>query len=215
MHSNNGKIIINIDDKKYQNWKACLTKELQKISSNKIEIDCKSLSLNCKDVQSIIEISNKWDCKIISFCSTSAKTIISAQALGYPSQFIAQNYSNEIFKRSGQNSNLSNTLFHQGTVRSGEYINSQGDLLILGDVNPGAIVSAEGNVMIWGKLLGIAHAGSKGNRKATISALQLRPLQLRIANIVARGPQEKPERCIPEQATIDSEKIIISPLDTI
>ena len=81
-------------------------------------------------------------------------------------------------------------------------------MLILGDVNPGAIVSAEGNIIIWGRLLGIAHAGSKGNFRATISALQLRPVQLRIANKVARGPEEKPQPGLAEQATISSEKII-------
>jgi len=87
-------------------------------------------------------------------------------------------------------------------------------LLILGDVNPGAKVSAEGNIIIWGRLLGIAHAGSKGNSQATISALQLRPVQLRIAKKVARGPKEKPQLGIAEQARIDSEEIIISPLET-
>ena len=87
-------------------------------------------------------------------------------------------------------------------------------MLILGDVNPGAKVSAEGNIMIWGRLLGIAHAGSKGNSKATISALQLRPVQLRIANKVARGPKEKLQLGLAEQARIDSEEIIISPLET-
>ena len=69
--------------------------------------------------------------------------------------------------------------------------------------------------MIWGRLLGIAHAGSKGNSQATISALQLRPVQLRIANKVARGPQEKLQFGLAEQAKIDSEKIIIRPLDSI
>ena len=109
---------------------------------------------------------------------------------------------------------FSKTNFHQGTVRSGEYLESPGDLLILGDVNPGAKVSAEGNIIIWGRLLGIAHAGSKGNSQATISALQLRPVQLRIAKKVARGPKEKPQLGLAEQAKIDSEEIIISPLES-
>ena len=111
--------------------------------------------------------------------------------------------------------NLSKTHFHQGTVRSGEYLDSPGDLLILGDVNPGAIVRAEGNIIIWGRLLGIAHAGSKGNFQATIAALQLRPVQLRIASKVARGPKEKPQIGLAEQARIDSEEIIISPLESL
>ena len=96
-----------------------------------------------------------------------------------------------------------------------EYYFSSSNLLILGDVNPGAVVSAEKNIIIWGRLLGIAHAGSEGNSQATISALLLRPVQLRIANKVARGPKEKTQFGIAEQAKIASEKIIISPLESI
>ena len=80
-------------------------------------------------------------------------------------------------------------------------------------MNPGAKVSAEGNIIIWGRLIGIAHAGSKGNSEATISALQLRPVQLRIAKKVARGPKEKTQLGIAEIARIDSEDIIISPME--
>ena len=156
----------------------------------------------------------EFNCKIISFYSTSLKTIISSKSLGYKSQFIIENSSKDNSDINKKNLNFSKTYFHQGTVRSGEYLESPGDLLILGDVNPGAKVSAEGNIIIWGRLLGIAHAGSKGNFHATISALQLRPVQLRIAKKIARGPKEKPQLGIAEQARIASEEIIIYPLET-
>ena len=151
--------------------------------------------------------------KVISICSTSRKTIVSAQSLGLKSQFSLDSDSKNSSMASDKNPTFLKTHFHQGTVRSGEYLDSPGDLLILGDVNPGAKVSAEGNIIIWGRLLGIAHAGSKGNSHATISALQLRPVQLRIANKVARGPKEKIQHGIAEQAKIASEEIIISPLE--
>ena len=208
------KIIINIKDSKYPNWKICLKNKLKVQKLINIEIDCKSLDLTCTDISEIIAISNQYNCKVIGFYSTSLKTIVSSQSLGYKSQFIIENLSNETLKINEKNLSFSKTNFHQGTVRSGEYLESPGDLLILGDVNPGAKVSAEGNIIIWGRLLGIAHAGSKGNSKATISALQLRPVQLRIAKKVARGPKEKPQFGLAEQARIDSEEIIISPLET-
>ena len=88
------------------------------------------------------------------------------------------------------------------------------DILIVGDVNPGAIVLAGGNIMIWGKLRGIAHAGRDGNASAKITALQLRPLQLRIANKVARGPKEKPEEGFAEEALIEEGIIVIKPART-
>ncbi len=215
MNSKPQKIIINIKDKKYLNWKLCLRNELRQNKSNNIEIDCKDLNLSCTDIVDLIEIAKHYNCKIISFCSSSSKTIISSQSLGYRSQFIFEDYSNKNLKLNDKNLDFSKTHFHQGTVRSGEYLDIPGNLLILGDVNPGAIVSAEENIIIWGRLLGIAHAGNKGNSKATISALQLRPVQLRIANKVARGPKEKPQLGLAEQARINLEEIIISPLASI
>jgi len=208
------KIIINIKDSKYPNWKICLKNKLKILKPSNIEIDCKNLDLSCTDIFEVIAIANQYNCKVIAFSSTSSKTIVSSQSLGYKSQFIIENHSNKTLTTNERNLTFSKNNFHQGTVRSGEYLESPGDLLILGDVNPGAKVSAEGNIMIWGRLLGIAHAGSKGNSKATISALQLRPVQLRIAKKVARGPKEKPQLGLAEQARIDSEEIIISPLET-
>ena len=215
MNLNNQKIIINLDDSKYLSWEMCLRNKLKLLKSVNIEIDLKNLNLSCKDLSEIIKIANEYSCKIISFCSTSSKTIVSSQSLGYQSQFIIENSSKNAFKINEDHLSSSKTHFHQGTVRSGEYLDSPGDLLILGDVNPGAKVSARGNIIIWGRLLGIAHAGSEGNSQATISALQLRPVQLRIAKKIARGPKEKPQLGIAEQARIASEEIIISPLETI
>ena len=214
MNPNNQKIIINIDDSKYLNWKICLKSKLKMLKSSNIEIDSKDIDLSCTDLSDLIAIANQHDCKIIGFCSTSSKTIVSSQSLGYKSQFIIEDSSINTSEINKKNLTFAKTHFHQGTVRSGEYLESPGDLLILGDVNPGAKVSAEGNIIIWGRLLGIAHAGNKGNAKATISALQLRPVQLRIAKKVARGPKEKPQLGLAEQARIDSEEIIISPLET-
>jgi len=216
MNSKSEKIIINFEDNKYLNWKLFLKRELKIINSINLEIDCRNIDLTCSDILELEAIANQFDCRIISFCSTSLKTIVSSQSLGYKSHFIVNYHSNKTSKVNSKNLNSSKTSFHQGTVRSGEYLESPNDLLIHGDVNPGAIVSAEGNIIIWGRLLGIAHAGINGNSLATISALQLRPVQLRIANKVARGPKDKPQIGIAEQASIDSSgEIIISPLESI
>ena len=214
MDSESQKIMINIDDDKYESWKLYLKNKLQKIKSTYIEIDCNDIDLSCRKILEIIEIANQYNCKITCFHSTSSKTTVSSQALGYKSHFVIENSSSKYLNIRSHGLNLPKTYFHQGTVRSGDYLESPNDLLILGDVNPGAIVSAKGNIIIWGRLLGIAHAGKNGNPKATISALQLRPVQLRIANKVARGPEEKPQLGLAEQARIDSEKIIICPLDS-
>ena len=215
MNSKPEKIVLKIDSNNYLDWKLFLENELKKINPTNLEIDCKNLSLSCTDILELISITNQYNCTVISFCSSSTNTIISSQSLGYNSHFIFESSSRNKSNVNTNDINSSKTNFHQGTVRSGAYLDSSGDLLILGDVNPGAIVRAEGNIIIWGRLLGIAHAGSKGNFQATIAALQLRPVQLRIASKVARGPKEKPQIGLAEQARIDSEEIIISPLESL
>ena len=110
--------------------------------------------------------------------------------------------------------NDSGFLFHKGTLRAGETLEAFNDVLIAGDVNPGAMVLAGGNIMIWGRLRGVAHAGKEGNECAKITALQLMPLQLRIANKVARGPTDKPEEGFAEEALIEDDAIVIKPART-
>ena len=102
-------------------------------------------------------------------------------------------------------------ILHEGTVRSGDRISSNGNLCIIGDVNPGAIVSAKKNIYVWGKLLGIAFAGVKGDNNAFIASLYLNPLQLRIADVIAIGPKDKPKNYYPEMAVIDNQTINIKP----
>lgn len=102
---------------------------------------------------------------------------------------------------------------HQGTLRSGDHRHASGSLLVLGDVNPGAQISAQGHVMVWGRLRGIAHAGCAGDRSACIVALHLHPLQLRIADAVARGPAEGPPLGWAEKAHLVEGSIQIDPAE--
>ncbi len=81
-----------------------------------------------------------------------------------------------------------NPLYLRQTLRAGQAVSHEGDLIIIGDVNAGAEVMAEGDITIWGSLRGIAHAGIDGNIKAEIRALRLQPIQIRIANYIARSP---------------------------
>jgi septum site-determining protein MinC len=104
---------------------------------------------------------------------------------------------------------------HQGTLRSGDHLQVEGSVLLLGDVNPGARISAAGDVRVWGRLRGVAHAGCQGNRQARIVALQLRPLQLRIAEAVARGPEDLPPLGYAEQALLVADAIAIEPAEPI
>ena len=148
---------------------------------------------------------------ISSICiySNNRDTILSGKSLKIDSAFIKEK---EIKKKLlSFNSKSKDDVIHKGTVRSGERISSNGNLCIIGDVNPGAIVSAKKNIYVWGKLLGIAFAGKSENKNASIASLYLNPLQLRIADVIAIGPKDKPKNCYPEIAVIDKQTIIIKP----
>jgi septum site-determining protein MinC len=73
-------------------------------------------------------------------------------------------------------------IFVQRTLRSGFKIEAHSHVVVLGDVNPGAEVVADGSIIVWGRLRGAAHAGASGDVNAMICALDLSPMQLRIAD---------------------------------
>jgi len=107
-----------------------------------------------------------------------------------------------------------NAKIHKGTLRSGQVITSESDLIIIGDVNPGAEVISKNNIIVLGALRGIAHAGISGNKNAVVFALEMDPVQIRIANIIARAPDEdnKHEKGVAEIAYIENETIVIKPV---
>ena len=141
--------------------------------------------------------------------SNNKDTIISGKFLKIDSTFINEReIKNKLLLF---NSKKKDDILHKGTVRSGERISSNGNLCIIGDVNPGAIVSAKKNIYVWGKLLGIAFAGKSGNKNASIASLYLNPLQLRIADVIAIGPKDKPKNYYPEIAVVDQRSISIMP----
>jgi len=152
---------------------------------------------------------NKINICSLRIYSNNRNTVLSGKSLKIDSAFIKeQEIKNKLLKF---NSKKKDDILHEGTVRSGERISSNGNLCIIGDVNPGAIVSAKKNIYVWGKLLGIAFAGKGGNKDASITSLYLNPLQLRIADIIAIGPKDKPKNYYPEIAVIDKLTINIKP----
>ncbi|HHV62805.1 MAG TPA: septum site-determining protein MinC [Firmicutes bacterium] len=103
-----------------------------------------------------------------------------------------------------------NTLLVKRTLRSGQGINHPGNVVVLGDVNPGAEVIAGGDIIVMGTLRGVAHAGVTGNEGAIVVALRLLPTQLRVANVIARAPDERSKSPnTPEVARIRDGMIVI------
>ncbi len=105
---------------------------------------------------------------------------------------------------------LAEPLYLHMTVRSGMDIRHQGTIVIMGDVNPGGEIFAAGDIIIWGRLRGMAHAGYPNNPQCLIMALQMEPTQLRIADRVARAPENPPPQFEPEIAYVTPQGIRIA-----
>lgn len=99
------------------------------------------------------------------------------------------------------------TKWVEGPLRSGGRVQYDGNVVVYGDINPGAEIIAGGNVIIWGRLRGVVHAGSQGNDKAIVCALELNPTQLRIADKIAVSPKRQ-GKIHPEVAMIKEGQIV-------
>ncbi|MBO8203894.1 septum site-determining protein MinC [Prochlorococcus marinus] len=211
------KIVINnlksqsLENISFENWDD-IHETFKKISLMKGPLEAKFFAINESiSADQLSKLKINFD-KINNFSlfiySNNRDTIIAGNSLKIDSTFVREK---ELKKLLLLNSKKKDDILHEGTVRSGDRISSNGNLCIIGDVNPGAIVSAKKNIYVWGKLLGIAFAGKGGDNNASISSLYLNPLQLRIADVIAIGPKEKPRNSYPEIALIDNKIIIIKP----
>lgn len=98
------------------------------------------------------------------------------------------------------------------TIRGGQEVKTRSSVLICGNVNPGAQIIAGGSIDIRGACRGLVHAGAFGNVNAFIVADQLMPMQIRIADLIARAPDEMEKSDSPERASIKNGQIVIEPI---
>ena len=166
-------------------------------------------SLSCYQLSKFKNNLDNMNIFSLSIYSNNRDTVLAGKSLKIDSTFVKEHEGKN--KLLLFNPKKKEDILHEGTLRSGDRLSSNGNLCIVGDVNPGAIVSAKKNIYVWGKLLGIAFAGKSGNTNASIASLYLNPLQLRIADVIAIGPKDKPKNCYPEIAVLDKQTIIIKP----
>ena len=212
------KIIIN---DKSQNIEITCFDSLENIQDNlkkfpiiKCDLEVKFFAIDEKvsshQLSNLKKVFEKLNIYSLRLYSNDRDTILAGKSLKIDSIYLKEKELRAKFVL--HDSKKKDDLLHEGTVRSGDRISSNGNLCIIGDVNPGAFVSAKKNIYVWGKLLGIAFAGNGGNKNASISSLYLNPLQLRIADLIAIGPKDKPKNYYPEIAVIDNRAINIKPL---
>ena len=82
-------------------------------------------------------------------------------------------------------------------------------------------IASKGNIIVLGALLGSVYAGAGGNENAFVMALELDPVQIRIADTIARAPdkvgkalwkREKEQAKEPKIAFRSGDNIFIEPV---
>lgn len=103
-------------------------------------------------------------------------------------------------------------LIHR-TIRSGFKVSNNGHVIVVGDVNPGGEIFAGGSVVVWGRMKGMVHAGMEGDETAVVCALEMEPMQLRIAGYTLNLPPRrgKPE---PVMIFIQDGRVVTEPWKT-
>lgn len=200
-------LLVSLDDAPWENQRAALIEQVDSqlafFQGARLALDVASQVLHVKELVDLRDQLSERGIFLWAVISESPTTESTAQLLGLATR-ISKPRPEETRQFSVDDLGEETALFLNRTLRSGTRIEFAGHVVVFGDVNPGAEIIAEGNVLIWGRLRGMVHAGSKGNRKAVICALDLSPTQLRIAEEVAAAlkPQENPR---PEVARINKD----------
>ena len=191
-------LLVSLDDAPWEDQRAALIAQVDAqpafFQGARLALDVASQVLHVKELVDLRDQLSERGIFLWALISESPTTESTAQLLGLATR-ISKPRPEESRKFSVDDLGEETALFLNRTLRSGTRIEFAGHVVIFGDVNPGAEVVAEGSVIIWGRLRGMVHAGSKGNRKAIIGALDLSPTQLRIAEEVSAAlkPQENPK----------------------
>ncbi|MEX0268334.1 septum site-determining protein MinC [Leptolyngbyaceae cyanobacterium UHCC 1019] len=157
--------------------------------------------LDGRQLQAIADALTEAQLRLTRVYTSRRQTAVAAATTGYS---VEQQSSIAQLNPTGAESAqaMEEPLYLQTTLRSGGDVRHNGTVIILGDLNPGSSVVATGDILVWGRLRGTAHAGAKGNAQCLIMALQMEPNQIRIADFVARSPENPPAQYYPEVAYV-------------
>ena len=111
------------------------------------------------------------------------------------------------------------TIVVAGDVKQGASVIAGGNILVFGKsactadnqpaspaLGPGCSLLAPSCPASLCRLQGEAHAGCKGDRNATITALEMSPMQLRIADVASYAPRNAAAAAYPEVASVDNSR---------
>jgi len=205
-------ILVNLENRDWSDIKGDLIKQIEDkkefFLGARLILDVGNNILRAKELSELRDILAEKGVILAGISSLSLVTQESARVLGFKTDLkVSKAKSNHPIKPLDTLLEGEPAVMIHRTMRSGFKVAYHGHVVVLGDVNPGAEIIASGSVVVWGRLRGTVHAGAEGDENAVICALDLSPMQLRIASKVATTPNddEKPQ---PEIASIKDDQII-------
>jgi septum site-determining protein MinC len=203
-------LLVTLSDGKWVDLQEVLLKNIQEQSGffkgARLALDVGNQILHAAELGGLRDKLSDYEVTLWAVISNSPLTEQTAQVLGLATKIFTPR-PEKVGRLVVHHQEGDSALFLQKTLRSGTRIVHPGNVVVIGDVNPGAEIIASGNIVIWGKLRGVVHAGAEGNEKASIYALELVPMQLRIASKVAVTPQKK-GKSGPEMAQIQNGQVV-------
>jgi septum site-determining protein MinC len=172
----------------------------------RVALDVGNHILRAVEMSALRDKLSDYEITLWAIISSSPVTEQTAQVLGLATR-ISTPRPERTMKSLDTHLEGEGAIFVQRTLRSGFKVSHRGHVVVLGDVNPGAEIIAGGNVVVWGRLKGVVHAGAEGDEKAVVCALDLDPMQLRIAGMVAVAPRKR-GKVEPEMACILNGQVI-------
>jgi septum site-determining protein MinC len=173
----------------------------------RLALDVGSRALRAVELGALRDILSERGISLWAVIGSSQVTETTAQVLGMATRLSAPR-PERIVHALDTNLSGETAVLVQRTLRSGYRLAHAGHVVVIGDVNAGAEINAGGSVVVWGRLRGAVHAGANGDLAATVSALELAPTQIRIAELIGSVHRRrgKPQ---PETALVQQDQVII------
>lgn len=174
-----------------------------------VHLVAKNRLLDGRQLQSIAEALAEVQLELKRVKTGRAQTAVAAATAGYSVDRDSER--NHLAQTEADPTSVqAEPLYLKMTLRSGVDIRHPGTVVVLGDVNPGSSIVADGDIIVWGRLRGTVHAGAGGNLQSLVMAVQMEPTLIRIADRVARSPEQSPDQFFPEVAYITANGIRIT-----
>lgn len=189
-----------------------LDQQAEFLKGGRLAFDVGNMVIKAADLGQLQKELSARELSLWAVITNSPLTEQTAQSFGLATRITKPRPIEVAQKTEGTLSGAGEALLIRRTLRSGFVIEHSGHVVVIGDVNPGAEIVSNGDVVVWGKLRGTVHAGFEGDKEAVVCALDLSPMQLRIAGNAAI-PAKKRGKPSPEMARIRDDQVIYETWD--